>query len=199
MRTIRAICETIHLGVLGLWAGSVLMIGVVAAIGFPTMKALRPTLPEYAAYPADEHWIIAAGAVMNKGFLASDWIGIGCAVLAVVTLLVVLLGARVRFARPATILRTLALAGAVGVLIYSVGVLRPRMQEALHSFWEAAKVGDLARAEPQREAFDAMHPTASRLIGAQLVLVLCALGFGGYAATTDRARRRDGVDGGGSS
>lgn len=189
MRVARAISETIHLTVLGVWGGAMIMIGVTAAIGFPTMKALDPKLPEYAQFSGD-HWMIAAGKVMNKAFLVSDWIGVVCAVLAAITLVVVLVGTRTRFARPATVLRTVALAAAIAALVYSVGVLRPHMQHELRAFWDAARAGDNQAAAIHQKAFDEMHPQASFLIVAQLVLALWALGTGGYAAVTESDWKR---------
>ena len=188
MRIARAISETIHLGVLGLWAGTVLMTGVTAALAFPTMKALDPTLPGFAKFNGD-HWMIAAGSVMNKAFLVSDWVGLVCAGLAVVTLLFVLLGVRVKFAKPATVLRTVALAAALGMSIYAVAVLRPHMQAELTDFWDAARAGDSDTAAIHQQAFDDLHPKASFLLISQFVLVLWALGAGGFAALTEERPR----------
>ncbi len=50
---------------------------------------------------------------------------------------------------------------------------------------EALTAGRLGEAEAHRAAFDEMHPTASFFIVTQLVLVLWALGAGGFAALMD--------------
>ena len=185
MRIARAICETIHLGALGLWAGAVLMTGVTAALVFPTMKGLDPSLPGFEAYTGD-HWAVAAGSVMNRAFLAADWIGLVCGLVATATLVIVIVGVRVRGVRPATVLRWVVLGAAIVVSVYTLAVLRPAMQRELVAHWDTARAGENAAAARHMARFNAMHPRASFILMAQLVLVASALGAGGYVALTER-------------
>jgi hypothetical protein len=97
---------------------------------------------------------------------------------------------RVRFARPATVLRTVAFVGALIVGAYSLAILRPEMQRELHAFWDAARAGNVDEADVHRAAFDEMHPRASFFIVTQLVLVLWSLAAGGFGAVMERDGER---------
>jgi len=161
-----------------LLCGAVGMTGVAAAIAFPTMKALGPTLGAYPMYHG-VHWTLAAGEVMRRVFAVSDIVMIVCAVLAALALS----GAfaiRIRRARPSPtqwvrVLLALALLGVIG---YQAMSLRPRMNTELLAYLDAAQVGDAATADFHRANFSALHPSASRTLGATFLLAgaSCVLG-----------------------
>lgn len=134
------------------------MTGVTAAVAFPTMKGLAPTLPAYAQYP-QAHWPIAAGAVARRVFDISAYAQVVCAVLALSAGgLRVVLGPRRPIAR---VVWTLL---AAACLVWWLAVLTPRMNRTLDTFWEAARTGDTTLAADAKAAFDADHPLASRAI-----------------------------------
>lgn len=183
--------ESLHAAALGLWGGALVASGAVAAIIFPTMRDAQVHMPDFASY-SGAHWPIAAGQVMNKVFLLVDGLGIGALVIAVLTLAIVVRVRPTRHVGSATAVRLIALGMLIAMTGYAVGILRPDMQHHLHAFWLAAKTGDAANATLHRAAFDARHPTASFVMGAQLVLIVVALMAGIMCATND-PRKVDGV------
>lgn len=173
--------DTLHAAAAGMWIGSVGMVGTLAAIAFPTMKKLNPTVPEFAA--VGDHWKIAAGTVANKMFVVADSVSLACCLICLATLG---LGLAIRVkrgrdhARSALwIFRTLAMTVAAGCLAYQLFILAPRMAENIHTFWDAARAGDVPKANAAQAAFDADHPTASNVIfamfGAAIALLIGAV------------------------
>jgi small-conductance mechanosensitive channel len=167
----RSILDALHRGTLGLWMGVLLMVGTTAAIAFPTMKSLDPHLPAYARYDGD-HWAIAAGAIMNRAFLVSEWATAAFGAVAMMTL-----GFARRRRGRVWFIRLLALTVALGLSIWILAGQRPAMSHHLESFWSAAAAGDNAMAAEHKAAFDRMHPVASNLLITQLVLA--GLAFAG--------------------
>lgn len=158
--------DTIHAAAAGIWIGGVGMVGTLAAIAFPTMKKLNPTVPEYAA--VGDHWKIAAGSVANKMFVVADSVSLVCCLLCFATLglsLFVRVKRGPQYARSALwMFRSLAMTVAAGCLAYQLFILAPRMAENIHIFWDAARAGDVPTATAAQAAFDADHPTASNVI-----------------------------------
>ncbi len=183
MGTWRAFCETIHLVALGLWVGTLAMTGAAAAILFPTIRGLRPTLPDYARYTG-EHWLIAAGHVVQRLFLLCDTIQFGCATVASASLAVLYLRLRLEWRRPASFARLGGLLVAMGVLFYQFFFLVPGMNRHLTAYWIAAQTGDNATALVHKAAFDADHPTATGLLVSGTLAVLVALVAGAWSAAT---------------
>lgn len=158
--------DTLHAAAAGIWIGGVGMVGTLAAIAFPTIKKLNPTVPEFAA--VGDHWKIAAGSVANKMFVVADSVSLVCCLVCLATLG---LGLSIRVkrgrehARSALwIFRTLAMTVAAGCLAYQLFILGPRMSENVHVFWDAARAGEVAKANAAQAAFDADHPIASNII-----------------------------------
>lgn len=153
---------------LAFWLGAVGMTGVTAAVAFPTMKEMGPTLPAFAAY-SEAHWPIAAGSVARRVFDISAYVQVVCALVALVAGgLRVLVGAGPR--PVARVVWTLLAAACLG---WWLVVLTPRMNINLDVFWEAARAGKLERAASAKAAFDMDHPLASRAIsGAALFALL---------------------------
>lgn len=154
-----------------MWLAVLLTSGLVAAIAFPQMKDLQPTLDAFTNYSGD-HSSIAAGHIAARVFEVTLYARLLFAVVSLFTLL----GSpkdRVptfwRIGRMAIIVICIALA------IYSAFVLYPQMLNNLNAFWTAAKAGNTAEADAARIAFDADHPWASRLLISTAVLVFVAL------------------------
>jgi hypothetical protein len=183
MRSWRALSETIHLTALGLWLGSLVMTGAAAAIIFPTVKALRPSLPEFSGYTGD-HWRIAGGQIASRVFLVCDVVQFICAILAGVSVCVLLIVARVSVRRPAVLARLATLGIAIAVLGGQLFFLAPRMNGHMLSFWAAAQRGDNAAAAVSQAAFDKLHPVATNLLGVATLAVLVAMVLGAWAAST---------------
>lgn len=183
------VLESVHLVSLGLWAGVLLMVGATAAVTFPKLAELDVQIPAYEGYDG-EHHRIAAGRVMNTAFAVSDWIGMGCMVLAVVTLLFVVLipkGIWRERLGPALVLRSAALACVVVLTLFQTFAFRPSLNNSFRDLWAAAETGDNSRAEEVRTKLAPQHAKASFLLTSQFGLVLLA-GIAGGIDATGRAR-----------
>lgn len=177
MTTGRKLAETVHLTTLGLWAGAVAMTGAAAAVLFPTMKKLNPSLPDFAAYPTDQ-WVIAAGFPASRLFTILDIVQMTCALLVGFTALILLFACRLPIKRASSMLRLLALVALFGSLGYNILVLAPRMNVNLAGFYEQAEAGNVEQADAFRAAFDADHPVATYIMATTLLCALAALLFG---------------------
>lgn len=174
MRSVTRCSETLNLIALSLWAGALIGAGGAAAILFPTLKQLAPTLPDFAAFP-DDHWKIAGGLVGVRLFVLADVVQLGAACATILALIVTRLAGGTQASRAATGLRLVFMAFAWLLASYQIMVLGPRMQTNLNAFYAAAKAGQVDVARVNRDAFDADHPTASRVLGGTLLAVMGAL------------------------
>lgn len=167
----------------GVAFGVVAMTGVVAAVVFPTVRDLDPTLPGYAGY-GGTHWSLAAGVVAERvfriGFVLTG-VALGAALLAVV-------GLSVR-RRPLPIFRIGLCIVTVGLFLTHVAWLQPRMDDAATNYREAAGAGDDPTAIEAKSRFDALHPTASRLIGATALASLALFAVSAWQASAGAAPR----------
>jgi len=160
------VLESLHAGAAGIWVGCVGTVGTLAAIAFPTMKKLNPTVPEFAA--VGDHWKIAAGSVANKMFVVADSVSLACCLLCILTLGLSLF-TRAKLGREHArtglwAVRTLVMTVAAGCLAYQLFILSPRMSANIHQFWDMARTGQVEAANKAQAAFDADHPTASNVI-----------------------------------
>lgn len=156
------------IALLGVWLGALVAVGAGAAIAFPTMKKLNPTLPEFGA--VGDHWSIAAGSVFQPMFIGVLVVAVSAGVLAsAVTILYV---RHMNNARRLTlnVLVIVATLTAVGGLVVARG-----MRSNWLNFLDAAKAGDTAAAATARAAFDKSHPISSTLLKAQAAIVLMTL------------------------
>jgi len=182
----RRLFESLHIAGSGVWLGALTMTAVTAAVAFPTMKALAPSLPQFKTDPA-QHGIIAAGHVMQRVFLACDVTQFICGMLCFVGLGGLLATTHAgRGNRLVMLLRTISTAAALMLLSYHLLMHAPRMNENLRAYWDAALTGEAEAAAQFKSAFDADHPTASRVLGATGVSVFFALLTGCWAATAPR-------------
>ncbi|GAB5495692.1 MAG: hypothetical protein Phyf2KO_07720 [Phycisphaerales bacterium] len=176
-----------HLTFAGLWMGALAMTGAAAAVIFPVVKALDPSLPEYAAY-SGPHWRLAAGHVASRIFLISDAVQLGCIIITGLTLGVIALSVEA-WAKPiVTGLRIIALLAAVSLMTYSFAFLGPRMNTNMVSYWDAAKTGDNESALAYQQAFDEDHPTASRVMVGSFLCALLLTTSGAFAASGAASR-----------
>jgi len=167
------VCECVHLLGLAVWFGAVSMSAVVAAVVFPLMRRLDPTLGKYPLYTGD-HAMLAGGHVGNSVFFVADIVQFACAGLVLLTtiLLVGFLGWPMK--RVATAVRLLAIGGALMVVSYHLMVLAPRMSENLHEYWALAEAGQTEQAEAARARFSADHPKARNTLTGTAGFVLVA-------------------------
>jgi len=179
----RALLESVHLVSMGLWVGSLGMAGAAAAIVFPEMKSLEPTLGQYPLY-TEPHWRLAAGHVAAKLFFVSDMVQLVCAPVAGIAL--VLLVLRKVVAWPSRLIagRLVVLTLLMALLSYRFFVLAPRMDRELSLYRLAATAGDMTTAEAHLSSFNADHPTASRIMTGTFALGLLGFALGAWSAST---------------
>ncbi|MEO0483653.1 MAG: hypothetical protein AAF138_08505 [Planctomycetota bacterium] len=168
----RRIVISVHLVAVALWLAVILGAGASAAVLFPTLRDLDPALPAFADYDGP-HWRLTAGRVAATIFALADRAQLPLAAIAFLTAGPLIAGLRRR--RPAAIVALIALLAATALLAYQLGVLRPRMDEALALYWAAAESGDTATAETHAQTFSADHPLASRAISGTAICVFIAL------------------------
>lgn len=184
-RTLRAASFTLTVSS-GFAFGVLAMTGLFAALIFPTVRDLDPSLPAYVAYDGP-HWSLAAGVVAERVFR----VGLPVAGIAV---LLALLAALVLTARRDTDRFPVARLGlsvvCVALLAAQALWLQPRMNTAAEAYRDAAISGDNTTAQRAKAEFDAMHPTASRLLGsgaiASMALFLCSAWSGSRGCAAAR-------------
>lgn len=193
----RRICESIHMAALGIWLGALVITAASAAMLFPTMHRLEPSLPAYALYNGP-HWLIAGGQIVSRMFLACDVAQIACLLTAGITLGVSIMWLGLSQRRVSTFLRVALLLLVLGVLAYRLGFLEPQMTQNLRAYWTAAAQGDNEAAAKFKAVFDAGHPVQSRLLGLTAALVLALIGAAVWSvAQTDRPETAGATEAGG--
>ncbi len=185
---LRTFLETVHLSAMGIWVGTLGMAGASAAIVFPTMRSLEPTLGAYPLY-TEPHWRLAAGHVAAKLFFASDLVQLVCAPLAGIALVLMVMKKVVPWPSRLIAGRLVVLTLLMAVLSYRFFVLAPRMDRDLALYRAAASAGEMEPAAQHLAAFNADHPTASRIMTTTFVLALLGLVIGAWSASS--ARRSD--------
>jgi hypothetical protein len=117
-----------------------------------------------------------------------DWAQLVCAGLATVAFFLRLV-VRKRAPMSFAAVRLVLIVASAGVMLwYLLRVAQP-MNADIVGFWRAAQAGEVERANELRASFDARHPTASRSLGAIMVLALLTLVVSGFSATLPRRER----------
>lgn len=172
--------ETVHIVALAVWVGTIGMTAVAAAVIFPQVRDLEPTLAAYPKYTG-EHWLLAAGHIANRIFVIGDTIQAVCAGVAGLTLAAALVARRFSPFGPAAALRLLGMLVAFGALSYQFGSLRPEMRRDLDNYWLAAADGRNEDADQYQARFRELHPAASRSLTIGGVAALVALMAGAWS------------------
>lgn len=193
-RTRRGLLGALHVLTLGCWLAAIIAAGVSAMAVFTMLPKAEIVVPRFEPYIdattpdrsaqglAREHGRLAGGMVMDPVFRWTDRVQAGLAVLALLSL--VGLGLRCGRSRRDRAVSALRLACVLvgGLLVaWQLAVLGPRMELALHGWWDAAASGDWSTATALRSSFDADHVAANRLYNIRLLLVVAALALAGFA------------------
>lgn len=178
-----------HLTALGVWCGTLVGAGITAAVTFPTMRDLAPTLGAYPNYTG-EHWMLGAGRVAGRVFWITDTVQFVCAMLTVVGFGLAFVGRGHARRSWMMFLRALGTGAAFLLVSWHLLILAPSMDRDLRAYWDAAATGQNEVAETHRAAFSERHPTASRTIGATAVVTLATLALGAWSLAV-RAERGD--------
>lgn len=183
----RSFVEVVHLLALCLWSAGLLAAGLSAALVFPTLKGLSPTLAGFSAEFAQSHYLVAGGSIAQRAFFVSDLISFFGAMVAIVTLAVLIVVHRLPTRRSSTIVRALALALAVASLASMLIIVTPALNTATRLHWAAIKLGDAGSIAERKLEVDQLHPLATNLMVGMLGCVLVALVAGMWAlARSDR-------------
>lgn len=158
------------------------MAGAAAAIIFPTIRDLDPSLPDYASFTGP-HWKLAAGHVASRIFLVADAVALGCLIVSGLTLGLVVASKEPWRQAWTTGIRLVALFGALSLLTYSFFFLGPRMNTNMRSYWDAAEAGNNEAALQYQAAFDKDHPTASTVMVSSFACVTLLMIAGAFAVT----------------
>jgi len=187
--TLVRVAESVHLFSLALWLGGVVMSGVVAAVVFPLMRDLDPTLGAYPEFTGD-HANLGAGRIAARVFLIADGVQFVCGFGALAALAVLILRGALSNRRLTHGVRVVAMAVALTSLSYQLLLLAPRMDRNLSAYWAAAEAGDNQSAETARLAFNEDHPTASRTLSITAFAVATTLAFGLWSCQAPHRPRR---------
>lgn len=177
MNRLNAWCQALHILALGLWFGVLMMTGAAAAMTFPIIKSLTPTLPGFSAFPNDagQHSVILAGHLVSRFFLVSDAVQFACASVCIATLGFLIARRRASGAAASLVGRTALMGLAVVLVCYELFILAPTMATNMQRYWSSAKAGELAAAAQAKAAFDADHPVATTILASTAGVVALLL------------------------
>ena len=178
---ISRIAQIAHLLALSVWLGAVAMSGVVAAIVFPLMRELEPTLGAYPNYEGD-HALLSAGRVASQVFFTVDFIQFVCATIALATI-VVLVVCGYSLNTLARVLRVIVLCMTLALLSYHLFIFMNKLQGLLRGYWENAANGDTLVADGFKDRFLEHHSTASNILGALALMVMINIILAGITLT----------------
>lgn len=192
MSTPRRLLETLLIVSSGVVFGVLAMTAVVAAVVFPKMRELDPTLPGFSQYDG-AHWSLAAGIIAERvfdiGFVIAGVAVAGC-IGGVLGLVFARGGSGASGAGRMPIVR-LGLTLIVAALFCThVGWLQRRMDSAAEDYRQAAAAGNNDAAHEAKARFDAMHPTAANLISGSTLAALAL-----FVVSAWQVGRRDGASG----
>jgi hypothetical protein len=143
------------------------------------MRQLDPSLGAYETFGGD-HASLGAGLIAARVFAVGDIVQFACAFLAFATL-----GAGLALwvrRSPSGVIRAIAVGLAMALVSYWLFMLSHELKVHLECYWAAASAGDEDAAAQAKVAFDPLHPWATRVMGAQAILVLVCLVSGCWSA-----------------
>lgn len=194
------VVDALHLLSLAAWMSAIVASGAAATAVFTMLPRSEVIVPAFAVHvdaaaPSSEerfreHGRIAGGMVMDPVFRWSDRAQAGLAVVALATFFIQVTAFRRRWPlprRPLNVFRLACLLGAAALLAVQLGVLGPRMEQALHGWWDAARSGSPS-ADSLRTSFDVDHVLANRLYTIRLLLVVAAIALLAMAAVPSGTR-----------
>ena len=175
------------------WCAALVAPAATAMSAFTGLPAMEVTTDRVEAFFGDDHEAagrFVAGYVVHPVFQASARVQTGCAILALV-LLVLRRGAPV--GRPRSISRRVGTTAAMLAIVtfawYLIGVL-PSVETALETWRGAVNSGDREAAAAAYAAFDPWHRSAERAVQLTFAAVLVAVIAGGIASAPARSDRR---------
>lgn len=159
------------------------MSGVVAAIVFPLMRTLQPTLATYPNYEGD-HAMLTGGLVASRVFFTVDVIQFVCAGLALLTL-IVMVGTGYKIHTIARLLRIMVLCATMALLSYHLFLFMPKLTMTLQGYWDMAAAGNTLQADQFKDRFLDSHAAASRILGTITMAVFINIILVGWTLTAE--------------
>lgn len=178
---ISRVLQIVNLLALSVWLGSVAMSGVVAAIVFPLMRRLEPTLGAYSGYEGD-HATLAGGLVASRVFFTVDTIQFVCASVVLGTI-AVLVASGYSLNTLARVMRVLVLCMTLALLSYHLFFFMPSLTQTLNGYWDFAAAGNTVQADVFKDRFLDSHGMASNLLGGLTLMVLLNLVIAAWTLT----------------
>jgi len=175
MTTERKLAEAVHALTLAVWLGSLVMAAIVVARVFPMMREFGPVLESFQGYPSEHHPVIVGGHVGEHVFTSLAVIQFFGVLFTAGSLVLGIWLWGIPLRRVSTLLRASGLGLAVMCVSGQLFWLDPMMNAELRAFWEQARLGEVERADRHREAFNALHPTASNLLAGSFLGVATAV------------------------
>jgi len=158
------------------------MSGVVAAIVFPLMRKLDPSLASYPGYEGD-HSTLTAGLVASRVFFTVDVIQFICASLALGTL-VLLVATGYSLNTLTRVFRVIVLCMTLALLSYHLFFFMPGLTQTLNGYWDFAAAGNTAQADVFKDQFLESHTSASRILGALALMIAINIVLAAWSLTT---------------
>lgn len=175
MHRMLKLCQGVYWLALTLWVSALVAAGVAAAGVFSVLPKLGLSLQRFNGYDHAEHGRLAGGLVLEPVFTAIDIAQAIVVVLVVAMLLLQLTLFRQPLRRPAHVVRTVCIMAAAALFVVRIMTVTPPMNRELRAYWAAAEAASASDAAEHRKAFDALHPVASRMFNATLLLLVVAV------------------------
>ena len=167
------------------WIAAIVAPGAAAMVAFTRLPDLDVSIPASRAYfdgDAAAAGRFVAGYVTNPIFVASDSIRLGAAALACIAIAVT--GARPTGRGRSALLATTCLAIATAILVATLMLVSAPLAESLEAWRVAVLADDPIAADAAKSLFDPLHVRASRLMQAELILLLVAAIAGGVSSAS---------------
>ncbi|MHC5025834.1 MAG: hypothetical protein ACYTGR_03635, partial [Planctomycetota bacterium] len=173
---------------LAAWLSVLVAAAISATFTFAVLTHLDIDVSGLPWTDSADHGRYAAGRVMEPIFFTVDLMQVIAAGGLVITLLARAIMQDPPWRGSLGLLRTIAVAIALGSFGGRAVLLTPKMNTELRAMWGAAEAGDIDTANVHRAAFDRYHPTASRLYQVTLFAVFGTIILTAMADTAPRTR-----------
>lgn len=164
---------------LSTWFGGVLFIAIAAPVIFHTIRDADPTLPKVLSVNLEgQHGTLLAGTIVGNLLKILSKVELACAGV----MLLAIIGQWFFVERNgleivAPILRSAMFVAAVGLLLYDLRVVWPRIQKFRQEYIDHADEPDIAN--PAKEQFDRYHQESVSILRNILFLLLGIILFSG--------------------
>ncbi len=188
MNIIRSVSAAAWWLALIIWLAAIATPAAAAMVAFTRLPELQVAIPASEAYFDGDSAAagrFVAGYVTNPIFVASDSIRLGAAILACIAMAAT--GARPTGRGRWIRIATSCVAIATAILVATLALISSPLAESLEAWRIAVLANDPIAADAAKSLFDPLHVRASRLMQAELVLLLIAAVASGAASASPPA------------